>query len=148
MLLIGDPDKEYQKQSSNHLSYQNPSTILKDLRFNTLSETHQKTFKTSFRYKSGAPDNFSTTTTADYSSKDGRVEFTYCHAWSKHSLLYSGKASKIAGSAWTRGASSLPEGDLDLSRVHKIQATRGSYVTVHTQIVCGSKSCKSEQPCS
>ena len=41
---------------------------------------------------------------------------------------------RIPGTAWMRDASSLPKGDVDHSRVHKMLGdvtSRRSYVTVH-----------------
>lgn len=71
-IRVGDPEKEKKKLSSHHCSYQNPSTSLSDLRFNTLAETSHKTVHTSFKYKSGenlSPDAHCTTMSRDYDYK-------------------------------------------------------------------------------
>jgi hypothetical protein len=64
--FAGDPIREYQRESSSHRSYKDQSNFLKDLRFDTMKETCHKTFQSSFKYKSGMPDNFSTTNKMDY----------------------------------------------------------------------------------
>ncbi len=130
----GDKD-ENQQLTSHQCSFKNPSTSFKALRFDTLADSSLQVYNSTFKYKARddfLPEHYTSTSFQDYTKKDcNKTMFIFtntflCCFWS------SGRPASSKGSQWTRGASCLPAGDLDSSRVHKRlnYTTKGSYITV------------------